>query len=121
MIMKLPMPERSRLVTMPNTLMPPNMPAVTMKACATEEPVYTSRTGPRNTPMSTEYSRNRPVAVPAESTCILAVMNMERPMTATMSRTIMMVLVNRNCMMAMLEAVNTAARAVTPRATVIQR
>ena len=32
MIMKLPMPERSRLVTMPNTLMPPNMPAVTMKA-----------------------------------------------------------------------------------------
>ena len=48
-------------------------------------------------------------------------MNMERPMTATMSRIIMMVLVKRNCMMAMLEAVNTAARAVTPRATVIHR
>ena len=32
MMRKLPMPERSRLVTMPNTLMPPNMPAVTMKA-----------------------------------------------------------------------------------------
>ena len=37
------------------------------------------------------------------------------------TNTIMMVLVKRNCMMAMLEAVNTAARAVTPRAAVIQR
>lgn len=38
-IMKLPMPVRSRFVTMPYRLMPPKVPAVTRKALATEDAV----------------------------------------------------------------------------------
>ena len=48
-------------------------------------------------------------------------MKMERPKTATARMMIGIVLLKMACSIAGLEAVNTAAAAVTPRAAVIQR
>ena len=51
-IMKLPMPVRSRLVTVAVDVIPPNMAAQVTNVDMTEAPVYTSSTEDRNAPIS---------------------------------------------------------------------